>query len=321
MISIQTLLERLGITAKLAGTKWQALCPHPDHTDRTPSWFIRDEPGTDRHGYHKCMSCGFSGGASGLVQTVLQCSPSDARTFLGGEDVVRPIPRAVDIKMTGGMRLFGGFVLPPEVVIAPLAEWPTGARKYATEKRRLPAWQVDRWGLGYAIHGRLEGRIVIPYRDLLGMAQGYTARAYAGSGKRYLEPSDDEHADRSVMFGMAHWLDEDVDPEVVWVTEGAFNALAVERVLRASGADYPCIAAAAGSETRLGPALSLGERFPAVVVLADPDHAGDKFMAKMHAALGRHTRVVPLRLPTGMDADSMDPDELEKRLTGIRLEL
>lgn len=304
-------LRRLGIQARKVGREWLARCPNPGHEDRNPSWRVRDEPGHEKHGYHHCHACGFSGGLVGLVADVLEIAPREARAWLGGDEDVedrRPPPPPPAVALAVSRR---GFAMPVGVEFAPLARWPTPPRRFA-ERRGVTAAQVDRWGLGYAVEGRLEGRVVVPYRTPDGAPRGYTARTYGSHPKRYKEADAKERPDRAAMFGEQHWPARG-ERLLVRVTEGALNALAVERA--AGGA----VAAIAGSGLREQHAAKLAS-FERVVVLTDPDAAGDKAAAEILAAVGRHCEVSRVRLPEGTDANDLPEEILREALleSGMR---
>lgn len=290
-------LEALGIQAKKAGRDWTALCPSRDHNDRSPSWAIHDEPGAKRDGYHRCYSCGFQGGLAGLVAEVQGVSVREASAWLEalGAGYVAPIPAAVRVVVKGRRQ----FQLPAGVVVAPLREWPEMPRRYA-EERGLRAWQVDRWGIGYALAGRLAGRLVVVTRGKRGEPRRYTARTFLGAEKRYLEPLPEEAADGLAVFGEQHWP-EAKDRERVVVVEGALNGLAVERAIGAG----VCLAATAGTSPPATLVFGLAT-FRRVQLFTDADRAGDALADMLSAQLARVGSVVERpRLDDGEDADTV----------------
>lgn len=303
MIDVPRVLGRLGIEARRVGKEWLARCPNPGHEDRHPSWGIRDEPGSDRHSLHNCLSCGYAGAVVDLVMLVVGLDYAAAREWLAGDDVGVAPPSGVELIVRQPRRIFR---LPVGVDVRPLAEWVPSARAYA-EGRGVTAAQVDRWGLGYAAAGVLEGRVVFVKRTRGGEVAGYSARTFVGAPRRYLEPSGREGAVMSVLFGEQHW------PEhaggVVVVVEGAINALAVERA-------WPGVSVATTSGSMLHPSVPWKlMRFGEVVVLTDPDAAGDKLGGQLEASLARHVRLRRVRLPEGEDAASLGLDALRAALT------
>lgn len=291
MTRVESVLTRLGIQATRQGREWVALCPNPKHEDHNPSWRIRDDPGGTKDGYHRCWACLFEGGLVGLVSQVLSLNTRDARMWLESEATAPPPAVSVDFIAQRS----GQFEFPAGVEIAPLDKWPTPARRYA-ESRGITSDQVAKWGLGFALEGRLDGRIVIPVRDRWSTLAGYTARTFVDHHRRYLEPEAHERANRSVIFGEQYWT-----RGLVVVVEGALNGLAVERA-------YPdaCIAAMHGSS--LPPTASLKLLgFDDVIIATDPDAAGDKLARELEWILDRQgVTNYRLRFPMGQDADSLE---------------
>jgi DNA primase len=302
---VERVLARLGIEAKRQGKEWIALCPSKGHADKHPSWRIRDEEGGEKDGYHQCFPCGFGGGLVELVKELLGLKSREAKEWLAGDAIAPTPPSSVELRS-----IPLGFRLPPGVEIAPLDKWPTPARRYA-QSRHITSAQVERWGLGYALEGRLQGRLVVPVRDRRGIAQGYTARAFQGQQRRYLEPEAWEGADQGVLFGEQHWAGCHLATGPLFVVEGAFNALAVERALTQSG---PNVVATRGSQLSAAAALKF-TGFQTVIVVTDPDPAGDKLADEIAFVLARQGgRCERARLPEGTDADEVEPAELREVL-------
>lgn len=310
-VDIGRVLKRLGIDAKQRGREWTALCPNPTHKDRAPSWRVRDEPGSSRHGKHHCYPCDFGGSVVDLVMTLRVLDYRGAMEWLEGADVgmsAEPLAGAVRVDVLSTI----GFRMPDGVVFGPLCEWVTPARRYA-ESRGITGEQVDRWGLGYAVDGKLEGRIVVPYRNAHGTPLGYTARTFLDDDRRYREPHPDERPWRSVMFGEQHWPAALEHPELspILVTEGALNALAVERAF-----PNAFVGALAGSTPNPAHVDKLS-RFGHVVLLTDPDAAGDRVAAQLAGLLARYTRVSRVRLPEGTDASDLPMEELQRWVSTV----
>jgi DNA primase len=203
------------------------------------------------------------------------------------------------------------FTVPKEVVFRPLDEWVTPAREYA-QRRHLDAAQIDRWGIGYATIGRLSGRLVMPVRDATGRPWSYMARTFVDHDTRYYYPMERERPDQDVMFGEQFW------PEMkkrkgkhVVLTEGALNALAVERAMVQSMT--PNVAALGGSDPR---PMHVGKLagFGVVVVLTDDDKAGRGAAWELSCQLQRHTIVKRVTLGEGRDADDVSPEELRETI-------
>jgi DNA primase len=301
-LNVEALLRRLGIEAKRQGREWVAMCPNAFHADRKPSWKIRDEPGSRKHGWHHCWPCGFGGSPVDLVIELVDVEDwRAAQAWLEGElvETDKPLAALLEVKVAGPRRRF---VLPAGVDVVPLSKWVSQAREYAVS-RGLTEAQVDRWRVGYAAEGRLSGRIVFVKRSGLGVDAGYSARTFVDSRTRYLEAMPWEHPLPDVVFGEEHWPPL-AERRTILVAEGAINALAIER----AAPGYP-IAALSGSQLYAAHAWKLAT-FPEVVLLSDPDAAGDKLAKATADALARHTAILRVTLPTGTDAATVPPAEL-----------
>lgn len=308
-VNVERVLERLGIQAKRRGRELEALCPNPEHKDRSPSWRIRDEPGATRHGMHHCWPCGFGGTIVDLVQKVLGIAEwRDARAWLEKEaPVEQRVIESVEVKVRAPSLRFR---LPEEVRFGSLDTWPGPVREYV-HSRGIDETQVERWGIGYAVEGRLRGRVVFVLRDSRGRPQGYSARSFTGEGKRFLEPEEHEKASASAMFGEQHWpslAERKTAP--VFVFEGAIKALAAERALPGA-----FVAATTGSEVRPLHDVKLAT-FDRQCIVGDDDLAGNKVSSQLVAKLARHAKPERLTLPRGLDADQLPIEELRDILLG-----
>jgi DNA primase len=304
-LDVGKLLESLSIFATLRHREWRARCPNREHEDRTPSWRMVDDPGGDRHGFHKCWPCGFAGDAIQLVRRVQGLSYGAARQWIEEFAMVDGTPITsvrLDVAMTAP------FAFPPGVVVAPFVAWPVAFRRYL-ESRGVTTEQADRWGLGYAIEGRLSGRVVFPIRNRAHQLVSYSARAIGPLGARYLTPSREEGPDNAAIFGEQEWRGR----RGAVVVEGALDALAVERL---DGRRAWALAGLLGAGVVVQPRVRLKlERFEELVVLTDSDPAGDHAHEVIRDSL-RRTRVVRARPPDGLDATKMDP----RALRGIIVE-
>jgi DNA primase len=279
--NVEQVLGRLGVDAKHKGKEWWLRCLNPDHEDKNPSFRVRDEPGSPKHGCFNCLSCKFGGSLEDLVAHVLGFQGGDwdrflaAKKWLAGSAVEQKIPN-VEVQISGAVRRFR---LPSEAIFEPLEFWVTPARAFALG-RGIEPWQVERWGLGYIVDGPLAGRLLIPYRTPQKEPRGYTARTFVQVGKvakRYKEPAPHEQPDFNAMLGEEHWREP-----------GWHN-----------------VAAVSGSYFRNAHAVKLST-FETVVVLSDPDAAGDRLAAEMEEKFARHCKVVRVRLPEKTDANDYD---------------
>lgn len=301
-MNVEAVLRRLGVEGRRFGEHLVATCPF--HEDTKPSWRICLSG--DRAGLHHCFSCGEGGNLVHLVQQVRgYATRAAARSWLdehGGQVDARDL----EVPMAG-IRIVSeskrrAFRMAPGVTEGePFDEWPTAMRRYV-ESRGITSGQVARWGIGYALAGRLKGRIVIPIRDGAGKLRSYVARlAFEEQGAtRFLYPREEEGGDNEATFGEERWG----DARVLVVTEGAIKSLAVERA-------FPEAAHAAlgGSELRAMAAIRFA-RFPRVIALTDSDAAGEKARAQLTGALARHVELRHARLPEGKDADKVSVQEL-----------
>jgi DNA primase len=311
--NVDRILRRLGIRAEKRGDEWWALCPN--HEERDPSWHIKDDPNSKKHGLHNCWSCGFSGDLIDLIRFVRGCTFGTAKEWMGGEtreEEKEEAPTFIEVVAKSSSKK--RFEFPSEVRFGPLSEFPTPARRYL-ENRGVTSDEVDLFGLGYATHGRLEGRIIIPTWRAPNEPASYMARDFCDNGKRYLYPAAHENADLDVLFGCNLWR-QYVD-DSIYATEGAFNALAVRRAIQSLLLEAPNVAALGGSSLRPAHARALA-RFGKVVIVTDSDPAGDKAADELRAALTRHTSVLRVRLPLpkGQDANDVPSADLRTMILG-----
>jgi len=301
MIDLEKALKSLGLEPKRVGRELFARCPHPEHPDKNPSWRMRDEPGNEKHGRHMCWSCGFKGEIVGLAKLLGNMTQEQAEAWVGTGEAQTAPERAETQMLHRALSMRRSFTMPSEVHLGvSLHAWPATARDYV-QRRGITAAQVVRWGVGFAVAGRLAGRIVFPKRFWASEAfAGYSARTFVGDEKRYYEPRPDEGATPGVFFGEEHWS---TDSRALVVTEGAINALAWERAVR-----NVSLAALSGSEITSGQLLKIG-RFARVVVATDSDAKGDLVAAKI-TGMGKWVDVRRLRLPPGPDAAEVAPEVL-----------
>lgn len=304
-LDVPVMLERMRIVARAKpdGRALTASCPSPEHDDKAPSWWIRNNPGEPFHAAHKCQGCGFGGGPIALAVAVLGITEDEAREWLADLSAPPPLPMRVELEVLPVQRGARPFELPPCIKFGELAAWPAEHRDYLLS--RIKDWQVERWGIGYVpsrgrgvTHHRLNGRIVFPIRDEHGRPCSYTARAVEKDARlRYLEPLAAEMPARC-LFGEQHWG----KATTLFVTEGVFDALAVECLL--GGAEGQAVAALRGSSPH-PTVLSRLALFARIVVMTDPDQAGNKACSAIKAACGRHSKVLTIALPKGSDPSKL----------------
>lgn len=320
-VDVPAVLARLGIETRTKGRELWAPCPM--HTtangerERTPSFRVRNEPRSEKHGAWQCFGgCPTHARGGSLVGLVKRLLDLPARRAAwrwikdsGAELAPAPPPERIVVEPSDPVLSGGDLAVPRGVVVAPVATWPCPARDYLTIERGVPAEQAERWGIGYATTGRLAGRIYLPVHDGRGRLLNYTGRLFYGSGPKTREPAEKDGADKGGVFGERFWPKAKAERKVVVMTEAAFDGLAVERATGglSVGAIY-------GSELLPGHLLRLGT-FELVVVCSDPDPAGDKLWEYAKCALSRHARTERAVLPNGTDAADLgrtNPDVLRR---------
>ncbi len=322
-LDVPAILARLGVEVrKTTGRELWAPCPIHKTSDgkpeRTPSFRIRNQSGDEKHGFWQCFgSCEGerrNGGILKLVRLLLDLPDAkSARRWIRDEEVERepePPPERVRVESATPTLFSRGIPAPKGVVVAPVASWPSPARRYLTERRGVPAEQADRWGLGYACAGRYAGRIYLPAHDRRMRLVNYTARSFTGADLKFKEPSEGSGADKGAIFGERFWP-EPSERRVVVSLESALNSLAAERA-----APEFCVGAIFGSEVLPSHLLKFGT-FPVVLVASDPDKAGEKYWRAIRGGLARHARVERVEIPDGTDAADLGrdaPDILRQRI-------
>jgi DNA primase len=306
VLDVERLLVWLGIDAKRNGHERQGLCPY--HQDRKPSWSIRDQPGSERHGLHGCFSCGAGGDAIQLVVDLMGFEKrSEARTWMAENGITAEPDVPIETEVIHrGSKLGRELAVPALVQFGALGTWVSAARDCAVG-RGLTDEQIARWGIGYAVSGRCRGRIWIPVRDEQGTLWSWMARAYhPGALLRYLTPDREELPDGDCVFGQALWSDR----SRIVVCEGALNALACERAGAAN-------VAALGGAMRVTPlVIAALSGFDRIDILTDPDPAGESAAMQIYWALKRWREVRHLHTEPGLDANDLPEDQLRALLAG-----
>lgn len=320
VVSVRAALDGLGLETRESGSSLEGPCPYHGLGDEvwTARWRAGREDSTwsirhrgERRGLHHCFACHRGGTLVDLVMHVIDIGYPTAKQWLSElpEEPPPVIPSGVRLELHDG-----SFRIPREVVWSdPLEEWPTPMRRYIAQ-RGVTVAQVQRWGIGYAVDGRLAGRVVIPIFDAsTDEIVSYMARTISKDPEveRYLYPLGDDRADNDAMFGERGWPDvEDRRDATVVITEGALNALAVDRAMRSS----LYVASLGGSDVRPLHVAKLAT-FGRVVVCTDMDAAGDDAASELAAKLARHVSVARAILPPGTDAADCAADELKRCLT------
>lgn len=313
IINVEQFLRNLGISAKYISSshKWVASCPNPKHrgdvpkgqwdnwvfTNRSiPTWGIVDRPGDYAHASHHCHSCKFGGGPWELAAVIWGCSVEEAgkRVIeLFSQPTSLKIPK---IKIALPRTKQSSFELPQGVVIpGPTGHWYQPALDYLLESRGITRDQCNRWGIGYAIRGRLLNRVVFPvYTE--GVLRTYSARAISKNMKRYDMGLVSMGAEpKRALYGEPYF---DYSIGIVTVAEGCPSVLALER----AGAPNPC--GILGSYVTPERALLLS-RFKRIIVATDPDEAGNR-AAQVLSVFSRRAFVQRLFLDVSPDDTPID---------------
>lgn len=249
-----------------------------------------------------CFSCEWGGGPVELVRAVLGVDYEEAAAFLKKAPTKEPsLEIEVDVRPVNlggrGIRTIAGYREKP------LAEMPSMFRDYLTS-REITADDVRNHRIGYAVDGRLAGRVIFPMIDGRGNVLSYTARSATGDPKRYKEPRKDERASKSAIFGEHLWLDRGWRGGL-FLVEGCPDKLTLEKAARSHGlGPWASFGALHGSQLTPGQAIKIAS-FPYVVAATDPDPAGDRIAQDLEDALGGPLKVFRLRPPDGEDWSGM----------------
>ncbi len=306
IVDVERMLEALGIESEEAGsaaTEMWACCPYPEHDESTPSWSIKNDEQDDKHGSHYCFGCGRGGSPVDLVIAQVGLSGFGAAIAWLEErkldiDGVAPLNIELILKMPAKhemLELAYG-------IRADYSKWTTNAKRYAKE-RGITEHQIHRWSIGCVPMGPLAGRMYIPAYDQNQRLLSYTARDYTGDARsRYKEPSGKgmDGAHPGAVFGEEHWPKEHTLRRELVLCEGAFNAMACERVGAAN------IAALFGSDLTNEQLLKL-KTWDTIILASDLDAAGNKMARKILAALGRWSDIRRVQF-----TDKRDPNDLER---------
>ena len=320
--SVERVVERLNLSAKKAGSRWWfERCPNPGHADynekhRFKNAFARAD-GHARAGQWMCFSCKAKGRLVELVMAVRGCDAAEAKIWLSDvEDAPAPSP-VVRVRFEPMGARPRAFQMPGGVEFGPLSSWNSVPRAYAVG-RGITAEQVDRWGIGWALEGRCEGRIVFPILDGVGRLANYTARTFCGAETRYLAADERLGPDLSVLLGEVFWPKAEERARatcIVW--EGAISGMAIDRALLAIGKPGVYLAGLQGSNASNPRRISRLATFGCVVSAADPDRAGDSVSEDLASSLRRsdfRRFAYPRR---GVDAADEDPERLAAALAKL----
>ena len=326
MSQVEDVLAKLGVEHRRQGNRaWAERCPLPTHGPHNEAhlwqnWFVRLDRG-ERSGYH-CFSCKGAGQLVELVMLLRSVGYREAREWVRGivtQDTEAPFlrVRSEPARLPGAIAVPGGV----QKMGVGLERWNSVPRDYVLS-RGITDEQVRRWRIGYALEGRLEGRILLPIFDRRDRLANYAARSFIGHEKRYLAAGSWEDPDKVALFGEHRWPAPGARGCVV-VFEGALNGLAIEHALSAAGcselAEFGGMSGldeGEGGQVDVRTLMKLAT-FRRVIVATDPDHAGDRAADAIARALLKRATVTRLELPRGRDAADLwreDPGALGARV-------
>lgn len=312
-VDVLAVVERLGIRIdprRSKGKEKWACCPlHAidGRPERTPSFRIRNDPDSEKHGFYQCLgSCAShrrSGSIFKLVELLLGLeSRTEAKRWIFDENlgVEKDQPTRILIDAKKPKVRTRGTERPIGVVVAPVSKWPQMAREYL-DNRGIPYAQAEKWGLGYGKFGKYANRIFFPSYDSRNRLLNFTTRTYIDDPQKSKEPVEGFGAEKSAVFGEFFWPDRS-ERNVVVATEGGFDALASEREAPEfyHGAIF-------GSEVLPGHLLRFAT-FKTILVASDPDPAGDKYFHAIKTGLSQSKRVERVAIPEGTDAADLARD-------------
>ncbi|WP_412736295.1 phage/plasmid primase, P4 family [Krasilnikovia sp. MM14-A1259] len=170
---------------------------------------------------------------------------------------------------------------------ADLAEHGAAAYTYALDRFGLDTAACGRLGLGYAVGLGGGPRLVVPFRDELGVPRGYQARALEPAARvRWLGAKSPEGAS----WAKVGWLPGEAGWAEVLVTEGPGDGLTACAV----GYDVVLVRGAGLAASVADDIVRMAGGRP-IVICGDADAAGDGFARTLAAELakrGEHVRKV-----------------------------
>jgi len=311
------LLDALGISYRRGdgGRKLLARCPSPEHDDRSPSWFVANDPGDPRFGTHHCASCGFAGGpahlaarSEGGVGSWDAAADLLRRLFLVGYDVGSVLDRAARRRLRAAAGPFVGWDL-DALGFVPIEGTPGERYLAARGLSRLAMTLLGaRWApRGASVPREGDDPLDVGERAILPVTSGgaveqFAARAVGDRHPKYLyAPSPTE----ACVWGLDLWP---IAGRTVAVCEGILTAWGVRSVVGLPSVAVLRSRMSGVQAARLRSAAS-------VVVVADPDEAGQKLVDDARERLPSVSDLRVARLPRGFDAaDALLPAGNPRRL-------
>ena len=82
LLSVELILESLGIDYEQNGDELYAICPNVHHREKKSSWSINRDNESESFGVHNCFGCGFRGTLPSLVSELLEIDYEDAEDWI-----------------------------------------------------------------------------------------------------------------------------------------------------------------------------------------------------------------------------------------------
>jgi DNA primase len=283
LVDLMAMVEARSPGGKIRAHPGTFTCPCPGHNDSTPSVNVSIRNGEWRW---RCFGCGAGGTALDLLTAT-----GEARDLAEAFDILR---RQVGLER-GGERV----VVRPPVVRVPALPVPdppevAGHHDALVDFCAERGWSPDvgsAWGLRPVIDQRGQHRIRFPF-VAGGKEQWYQDRATGAATPKYLAPSRPNAAP----FGIDR-VDELVDGDLVFLTEGPADAVSLSAGWPDRAADLPVVAVP-GTTAWKAPWAKVFAGL-VVYVIGDNDEAGRKFRIVLDESLSaagatvRHLVVPP----------------------------
>jgi DNA primase len=249
-----------------------------------------------------CFACGAGGNVLDFVSAMESCTIGEA---------------AIRLQESGGGR--GAM---------PVASRGSARRKLVTKKREVNtplgfALDLDRahpylaqrgidaitaghFEVGYCDRGLMRGRIAIPIHDDQGRLVAYGGRAVEAFAPRYRFPAGFQKS--QVLFN--YHRARAAGAQTVIVVEGFFDCMRVHQ------AGFAGVVALMGSRLSAVQKDLLANRFSAVVLLLDGDHAGRAATAQIAHDLEPACSVKTVLLPPEVQPDQMTAHHIQRAIAG-----
>lgn len=269
------------------------------HQDKTATNFFVRLEGSYAGTFH-CFSCKVKGNLIDLTKQVKNYDYENAKKFVEtlGKNA-EPEKRRVTIAEPPPKLTRSVFKIPKDIYFEPMEEWVSGARRYAQNRCKITPEEVTLFRIGYAVDGRLAGRIVLPWIDERGVFGGYSARTWCDEEPKYKTPHEDDLPDATIMFGEHTWSHE---KKFIVVTEGALNVMAIRRALAEYRFDIAAMGGSDVESTLFPQRVTKLALFKNVIVMTDSDSAGDNAAMALRRTLRRYVHIERPRLPDDKDA-------------------